>query len=463
MGCSAIQMNRRYFKLILAGLILGMAAPVWAKPSPRSTDRVESAGATLSETLAAHRSEQAKLMQMQAQQFALFREGAFLEPLTVSPTGTVPSAGRTSSVIQIQPLSQAAPAVVVEALSPGVNWLIGQGDPSVTGFTPVAGREGLLVSYQIPTTDPLAFLRGRSWTYDNAVGAVAFTLQGQPDAAKKVLTSLQGLMAADGSLGFSYQVDSSFVDGHVRTGTLAWVGYAMALYQRQTGDASFQASAEKIGAYLKNLQMGSGSIKGGPDVSWVSTEHNVDAYFFYREMYRGTGQASYLTTATQIRNSLLANHWTGSLSKGHFLQGIGDPAPALDANSWGAIFLAAIGRTAQANQALKYAEATFRNTQKITGTTTRLTGYSPDSARKTVWLEGTAGVAAAYQRAGQGAKAGSILSQFSAWNGGIPYAMPRYTDADGNTFSNLLAVPSTAWHQIALSVRSGSSPFWDAD
>lgn len=459
-------MNKRYFKLVSGGLVLGLAAPVWAKPAPRSLDPVESAGATLSETLAAHRSEQAQLMQMQAQEFAMFREGAFLDPLNPPVAGTAaqPAAQQTQPAArQSQPLAQPAPAAVVETISPGVGWLIGQGDPAVTGFQPVAGREGLLVSYVIPSTDPLAFLRGRSWTYDNAVGAVALLLQGQPDAARGVLAALQGLQNADGSLGFSYQVDSSFTDGRVRTGTLAWVGYAMALYQRQTGDPSFQTSAEKIGAYLKNLQAGSGSIKGGPDVSWLSTEHNIDAYFFYRELHRVTGQASHLDTAAQIKNSLLANHWTGSVSKGHFLQGIGDPTPALDANSWGALFLSAAGRTSQAKQALSYADSTFKNTQRIPGSTDRVTGYSPDAAKKTVWLEGTAGVAVAYQRAGQVAKAGSILKQFSSWSGGIPYAMPRYTNPDGDTFSDLLSVPSTGWHQIALSVRSGSSLFWDAD
>ena len=450
-------MNRHCFKLISTLLVLGMTAPVGAEP--RSTDPVESASSTLSETLAAHQAEQAQLMQMQAQAFALFREGVFLEPLTGPAAGPA-----VQPPVQAQPLPpQAAPVVVTEALSPGVSWLIGQGNPSVTGFTPIAGREGLLVSYDIPSTDPLAFLRGRSWTYDNAVGAIALLLQGQAAAARTVLAALQGLMAPDGSLGFSYQVDSSFVDGRIRTGTLAWVGYAMALYQRQSGDASFQASAELIGAYLKNLQTASGSIKGGPDVSWISTEHNIDAYFFYRELYRVTGDASHLTTATQIKNSLLTNHWTGSVSSGHFLQGIGDPTPALDANSWGALFLTAIGRNAQAKQALKYVESTFKNTKKIPGTSTNLTGYSPDSAKKTVWLEGTAGVAAAYQRVGQTQKAGSILGEFSAWSGGIPYSMPRYTNSDGDTFSDLLSVPSTAWYQVALSVRTGSSLFWDGD
>lgn len=449
--------------LLVAGILLADGRSTLAAQQVSSRqDPVEQASATLSQTLAAHYAEQAQLMQMQAQAFALWKEGVFSQP----------SQGTT--IQTVSPLT-ASPTVIQDVLGQGsLDWLAGQGNPLVTGFQPIAGRQGLLVSYTIPTTDSLAFLRGRSWTYDNAVGAIAFLLQGRPGDARTVLTALQGLMAPDGSLGFSYQVDSSFVDGHIRTGTLAWVGYAMVLYQRQTGDASFQASAEKIGAYLKGLQLASGSLRGGPDVSWASTEHNVDAYFFYRELYRVTGKSTTLATANQIKSSLLTHHWIKtSNSTGYFAQGLGDPTKMLDPNSWGGMFAAAVGETQKANQALQFVESAFKNTQKVTGTNVRVTGYSPDTAKKTVWVEGTVGVAAAYQRLGQTAKAGSVLDQINTlqnawqsagkWHGALPYATPRYKNSDGDTYSDLESVASTGWLQIALDLQDGSSLFWDKD
>ncbi len=327
-----------------------------------------------------------------------------------------------------------------------------------------------MVSYVVPPGHELSFLRGRSWTYDDAVAAVAFTLQSQPAQARVVLSALAGLMSPEGTLGFSYQVDSDYFDPRVRTGTLAWVGYAMAFYQRRTGDSSFQGHAERIAQYLKTLQHPTGSLRGGPDVAWVSTEHNVDAYFFYREMHRLTASAGYLATANQIKSSLLANHWVSTSSGGRFLRGLNDPTPSLDANSWGAIFLSAIGRTSQAKQALRYVDSTFKNSQRISGSSTRLTGYSPDSARRTVWLEGTAGVAVAYLRAGQTRQADAVLQNLGKlqttwisqgrWRGAFPYAMPRYRDADGDTFSELESVASTGWTLIATAARQGA-PFWD--
>ncbi len=430
----------------LALLLSVQGSPAQAGSVPTRQDSVERASATVAQNLsdlAAERAEAVRRSALERQKSnALASRSLFL-----TPTGSL--LGRGS-----------------------LDWLAGQSDPAVTGILPVAGREGLLVSYAIPLNDPRAFLRGRSWTYDNAVAAAAFLAQGQISRAKSVLAALNRLVAPDGGIGFSYQVDSSYYDPRVRTGTLAWVGYAFAFYQRQTGDAAYQATSERIASYLKGLQMASGSLKGGPDVSWVSTEHNIDAYFFFRELFRVTGNGSYLTTANQIKNSLLANHWVGGSSP-HFLQGIGDPAPALDANSWGAIFLWAIGRGTQANQALKYVESTFKTTQKVSGTSTKITGYAPDAARKTVWLEGTLGVAMAYERQGAARKADSILNSVAAlqsawekqgrWQGALPYAMPRYKNADGDTFAEWESVSSTGWENLVLALRAGSSRFWDRD
>jgi len=355
-----------------------------------------------------------------------------------------------------------------------LNWLMGQSDAAQTGIIPIKGREGLLVSYVIPPDDPLAFLRGRSWTYDNALAAVALVAHSRYAQANKILSTLKGLMSEEGTIGFSYQVDSEVADLRIRTGTLAWVGYAMAYYQRQTRDATFQTAAERIARYLKTLQHSTGSLRGGPDVGWVSTEHNIGAYFFLRELARVTGNAEYRSFAQSVRNSLLNNHWTLSGSQGHFLRGLDDPTPSLDANALGAIFLKAIGQTDRARQTMRYIEDTFRNTQGISGTTVRLTGYAPDDRRQTVWLEGTAQVGIAYLRLGDIAQADRILAEAKKvellwqsqgrWRGAFPYAIPRYQNSDGDTFLDLESVGSTGWLLVTLAVRDNRrNGFWDPE
>lgn len=453
---------------IVGLLVVGLAVPASAAQKLKS-DPVEAASATLSQTISSHKAEQTQLMQMRAQEFALMREGVFSQPLQdPSVKGSKKGKDSVSETLNEESVVIAGkngPSIPeAEALNASTAWLLGQNDSAITGFIPVAGREGLLVSYSIPPADPLAFLAGRAWTYDNAVGAIALLLQNQPSAAKEILSSLQGLMAPNGTLSASYQVDTTFADGRVWSGNMAWVGYAMALYQRETGDSTFQVSAEKIGAYLKTLQVASGSIKGSAAVNWVSTEHNIDAYFFYRELYRVTGNGSYQTTANQIKNSLLTNHWTGTAGNGHFLQGINDSVAALDANSWGAVFLWAIGKKNQANAAMTYVENTFKNTKTYNGVS--VTGYSPDAAKQTVWVEGSLGVAAAYQRLGKKSNANGVINQMAKLktaSGAYLYAAPRYTNPDGDTYSDLESVASTGWHQIALDLLAGGSSFWNAD
>ena len=436
----------RHIKFVLVSILLTEATgAAWAAPTPRRNDPVESASAALTQHLNSFAQEQQALLQRQT----LERSQSVL--LATQPVRTPAGA----------PLG-------IGSLS----WLSARGSPAATGIFPIQGRQGLLASYdKIPLGDPLAFLKGRSWTYDDAMGAIALLAQGRTQDARMVLSALQKLQAADGSIGFSYQIDSSYADTRVRTGTMAWIGYAMAFYQRVTGDRRFQSSAVAIAQKLKSLQLSSGSLQGGPDVHWVCTEHNVDAYFFFREMYRVTGQSDYSATANRIKMSLLTNHWiTAGIP--HFQQGIGDNTPALDANALGALFLNAIGQPAMAAAALNYVEATCMTQKLISGSTRVVTGYSPDANRGTVWVEGTMTVAVAYQRLGQTAKSASILQNVAGaiqdvwtaqgrWTGALPYAVGRYVNPDGDTFTEFESVPSTSWFLLSLSTQNGDPRFLD--
>ena len=367
-----------------------------------------------------------------------------------------------------------------------LKWLKSRNDPAATGIQPVRGREQLLVSYTIPPGD-LPFLIGRSYTYDNAAGAIALLLWGQQERAQTILSNVERLMDRQGTLGFSYQVNSSSVDSRVRTGALAWVGYAMLLYQQVTQDDRFQGAAVRIGEYLKGLETPLGSLKGGPDVAWVSTEHNVDAYFFFRELYRVTGNATYRAVANRIRESLLTHLWV-TAPVPHFLRGIRDDTPALDANVLGALFLSAIGQRAKASDALRYVEQTFRNRQTIPGSARTTWGYAPDANRGTIWLEGTFMTALAYWRLAEALErareaegtgrlffAQKILSYSmpiredwiaqGRWRGGFPYAVavPRYINPDGDTFAEWESVAATSWYLISAATGSRQSIFLNPD
>jgi uncharacterized repeat protein (TIGR01451 family) len=200
-----------------------------------------------------------------------------------------------------------------------------------------------------------------------------------------------------------------------------------------------------------------GSATGGPDVDWLSTEHNLDAYFFLRDVGLLTGNTSYRDAAGRIKQSLLTNHWNASY--GCFQQGIGDTTKSLDAASWGVLFLLSIGQRDKAASCLDFIEANFPRTPTCTigGVPKTISGYKPDVNTNVVWSEGSLGVALAYERAGDQAKHDEIVSEIWKMQGpkdGIVYACPPATD-----FSDWESVAGTAWMVILQSDRR--SAFWD--
>jgi uncharacterized repeat protein (TIGR01451 family) len=342
----------------------------------------------------------------------------------------------------------------------GIQWLHGRQVPNSTVPTPASGRSGLVISYIIPPSDPsYPYLYHRSWIYDDALAVISWSMEGECQAAQKTLSALNGLLDGEGKLGFSYNTaDSWFDNTRYRTGAIAWVGYSFVFYQKACGDSQFQAAAESVADWVLTMQdLTTGSVEGGPDVGWFSTEHNIDAYFFLRDLGLLTGNTTYLEAATRIKQSLLTNHWNPSY--GCFQQGIGDTVKVLDAASWGALFLLSIGQSDKAENCLDFIEANFPTTvtYNIGGVSKNISGYKPDISTNLVWSEGSLGVAMAYQRMGNQDKHDAIINEI--WkmqgpNGGMVYACPPATD-----FPDWESVAGTAWMVILQSDKQAA--FWN--
>jgi uncharacterized repeat protein (TIGR01451 family) len=343
----------------------------------------------------------------------------------------------------------------------GVQWLLGQQVPNSTVPTPASGRSGLVISYIVPPSDPsYPYLYNRSWIYDDALAVISWSMEGECQAAEDTLSTLAGLLDAGGKLGFSYNTADHWFDStRYRTGAIAWVGYSFTFYQRLCGDSQFQSAAENIADWILTMQDPStGSVKGGPDVDWLSTEHNIDAYFFLRDIGWLTSNTTYLEAADRIKQSLLTNHWNPSY--GCFQQGIGDTEKVLDVASWGALFLLSTGQPDKADSCLDFIEANFPTTVTcdIGGVSQNISGYKPDVNTNLVWSEGSLGVAMAYQRADNQAKHDEIVTEI--WkmqgpNGGIVYACPKATD-----FPDWESTPGTAWMVMLQSDQQAA--FWDS-
>ncbi len=444
---------------------------------------------------------------------------AFAGLWLLAPVCALAQAAGTSSPPAVSPL--------IERLEAGaVQWLARQMVPNEAVPTPEPSRRRLLLSYRVPREDPAyRYIFGRSAVYDDALGAIAFTMEGRYREAENILGALARLLQPDGGLWFAYNTQNDWPspadhEGAIaRTGAVAWVGYALAYYLQaraleSPGFASqdplgiqFLAAARAMARWLLARQLpagpdpragllggGTGSSVlafpegaaapteafSGAEVGWVSTEHNLDAWFFLRDLGRLTADALYAEAAERIRARVL-ELW--SEGDGQFLQGIhedrtADRALPLDAASWGAIFLFSQGRDAQARRCLQVMESRFAvqvgelrgyrpyGEEPVHSDPRVNTFYYPAGGGRwsdlpLIWCEGSFGAAAAYIRAGQKAEAGRILESLAglAVEGGFRYASLSVP----YLFSDHPSVASTAWFVIAAQMLRGTPAarlFW---
>ena len=357
-------------------------------------------------------------------------------------------------------------------------WLQAKVIPNGLLPAPDPTRRGLLLSYEYsPEQFPRLF--HRSATYDDALAALAFLTVGDRERAAFTLEALARLVRPDGSLWFSYNTaddwpnEANHDTALVRTGAVAWVGYAFTFYLKHSppcgGDsgcarerAFFSATALRLAKHLLTLQvneesdprdgllrLGYGTINLAysaktsivveryldEPAKGISTENNISAWFFLRQLADLTGEPLWSRAADRIKHALLTHLWNDSLgqfNEGFTANGSLDSVKALDCASWGALFLLATGETDKARRALDvteehyatrdgeaigyrpYADSPVYENLEVGGF------FFPDDPGKQwralhlVWSEGTLGVALARLRLGQAERAHQLVMGLNA-------------------------------------------------
>jgi hypothetical protein len=408
-----------------------------------------------------------------------------------------------------------------------VAWIMSQMTPNEAVQAPDPGRRRLLLSYRVPRTDPAyPYVYGRSFVYDDALGAIALTMAKEYRAAEFVLGALKRLVREDGSLWFAYNTQNDWPGeadhegALIRSGAVAWVGYAFTHYLESKiredssflrGDplaSEFVNAAESIAGYLLANRVTDGAdvrygfvtggtgahtltatdgapgpieVYSGARLRWVSMEHNIDAYFFLRDLGRVTGNKLYADAAELIGRRLMTL-WSDA--DGQFVQGIHesgalDTELPLDGASWGALFLLSLGDGTNARRCIDAMELRFHARSGSAA------GYRPYASKPVyddervnryffprnpkmrwqdldfVWGEGSLGAAAALIRAGDRAKGTAAIVSLSALRegGGIRYASATVP----YQFGDYPSVASTAWFVIAVEILKGGregDAFW---
>jgi hypothetical protein len=282
--------------------------------------------------------------------------------------------------------------------------------PSTTKDASSTQKLYLVRSYDIPSDDPSAArLANLSWTYDSAISAVALDADKDPAQAQQLLDQLAALQRTDGSLDFAYDTSTGASVQQFRAGTIAWVGYAAALHRQATGATRYNALTAGAAKWLLTQQQASGLLRGGPDVTWASTQNNLLAYLFLNLLAisppSGLTSTQLTTAASKIAGgleSLLVTPASGQLA---FAQGTNDALRPLDAQTLGIIYLLARGRYADALKVHNYVESAFKlSSRTITKSTAVATfnnsysasgpfsGYRPyaTGGPDVIWHEGSA-------------------------------------------------------------------------
>ncbi len=196
---------------------------------------------------------------------------------------------------------------------------------------------GLVLSYE-----GNRFLQDWAFTYDQALAAQCFLLFKDYKSARKILAFyLHRAKKVDGGFANAYDITGGHVVEYVvHSGPNIWLGLAALHYTSETADKSYLPLAEEIADWVIVLQKEDpeGGVKGGPNVNWVSTEHNLDAYAFFHNLYRVTKNKKYLEASQKILTWLKNNAYIKAERR--LKRGRGDATIATDTFSWA---IAALG------------------------------------------------------------------------------------------------------------------------
>lgn len=196
---------------------------------------------------------------------------------------------------------------------------------------------GLILSYEGDNS-----LRDWGFTYDQALACLVFLEADDIKRAENILDFfIEKAENSDKLFYNAYCVKTGTPCEYiVHSGPNAWIGIAACQYIKKTKDLKFMPLAVSIAKSLIDLQLDSddGSIRGGPYVDWISTEHNLDAYAFFNMLYTLTSEELYNEAA------LKSLKWLKNVGynkpEERLMRGKGDATIATDTFSWA---VAAIG------------------------------------------------------------------------------------------------------------------------
>ncbi|EBG4074022.1 hypothetical protein FIY49_25030 [Salmonella enterica] len=339
-------------------------------------------------------------------------------------------------------------------------------------------------SYRMPSDagdETVRVMKDRTYTYDQAVSAIALMAQGNSQVEQFVrgLCAIVGSGGSEGSVPFFVnRMSAQTSSQYYRTGNAAWVGYALAYYLQKYPDGEMAVVArDKLTQCAEWIEMfrvtdgsdvrsglytsGSGRYLDGVfypdfDADWCTSEHQFDLWFLFDLMGR-VGFTGYAEKAKALADAIIEKLWVED--EGRFYAGMRttgvDKASPLDCSSWGGLFVANIDME-KARRCYACLERFWYATHDVTGYTPYHPNYGYPNKQRGVWVEGSAGVALLARRLGMDDTARDILARLAPLRTRYGYIDScDYPDND-----DMPAWPSscnTAWMILACNPQG----FWN--
>lgn len=256
------------------------------------------------------------------------------------------------------------------------------------------------------------------------------------------------------------------IESGISVGNNAWAMIALLQLFEATGDSAYFNTAKRIGLFIRDFRNDTGLYKGfrgGLDSAeaapkrrqWASTEHNLDVYAAFGEMYKLTGEAQWQNDALHAKafvdamwSPALTAYFTGTLHPNQRNEAAGQLP--LDPQTWSVLALPAEIQTHP--QILAAAEGHQQTVHH------GFTGFDFNEDRDGVWFEGTAQMSVANGFAATPQKAYNLRKELRRVQNTAPYgdslgvsAACHDSVSTGFDFSlfRRLHVGATSWHVFA--------------
>ncbi|WP_332832410.1 phage tail protein [Escherichia coli] len=339
-------------------------------------------------------------------------------------------------------------------------------------------------SYRMPSDagdETVRVMKDRTYTYDQAVSAIALMAQGHSQTERFVrgLCAIVGSGGSEGSVPFFVnRMSAQTSSQYYRTGNAAWVAYALAYYLLKYPDGEMAVVARdkltQCAEWIETFRVadngdiryglytsGSGRYLDGvfyPDfkADWCTSEHQFDLWFLFDLMGR-VGFTGYSEKAKALADAIMEKLWVED--EGRFYAGMRttgpDKASPLDCASWGGLFVSNIDME-KARRCFTYLDRFWYATHDATGYTPYHPEYGYPNKQRGVWVEGSAGVALLARRLGDDATAMDILARLAPLR-------TRYGYIDSSDYPDNDDMPpwpsscNTAWMILACDPQG----FWN--